>query len=113
MLSPVTATASHPDVVPLGWDKFRALCGSVSWLIHALGGMRPVDLGSARDACMWIATVSGIRSAADIEGEVTACVDQGFAGSRCEGEVSAVLPRDLAFQMREIRIVCNYVIRLL
>ena len=41
VLSPVAATASHPDVVPLGWDKFRALCGSVSLPIYALGGMRP------------------------------------------------------------------------
>ncbi|MBI3569879.1 MAG: Nudix family hydrolase [Gammaproteobacteria bacterium] len=79
VLSPVAATASHPGVVPLGWDRFRALCGSESLPIYALGGMRPGDLGLARDAgACGIATVGGIWSAADIEGEVTACADQIF-----------------------------------
>jgi len=77
VLSPVVATASHPGVVPLGWDRFRALCGSVPLPIYALGGMRPGDLGLARAAGAYgIATVSGIWSAADIEGEVMACADQ-------------------------------------
>ncbi|MBI3576240.1 MAG: Nudix family hydrolase [Gammaproteobacteria bacterium] len=79
VLSPVAATASHPGVVPLGWDKFRALCRSVPLPIYTLGGMRPVDLGLARDAgACGIATVSGIWGAADIEGEVAACADQVF-----------------------------------
>lgn len=77
VLSPVAATASHPDVAPLGWDKFRVLCGSVSLPIYALGGMRPVDLGLARAAgARGIATVSGVWSASDIEAEVVACADQ-------------------------------------
>ena len=79
VLSPVAATASHPGVVPLGWDKFRALCGSVPLPVYALGGMRPGDLGLAHEAgARGIATVSGIWNAADIEGEVTACADQIF-----------------------------------
>jgi thiamine monophosphate synthase len=65
--------------VPLGWDKFRTLCGSVSLPIYALGGMRPGDLGLARAAgACGIAMMSGVWSAADIEGEVTTCVDQIF-----------------------------------
>ena len=80
VLSPVAATASHPGIVPLGWDKFRALCGSVPLPIYALGGMRPGDhLGVARNAgARGIATVSGIWSAANIEVAVTTCADQIF-----------------------------------
>jgi len=77
VLSPVAATASHPDVAPLGWDKFHALCGSALLPIYALGGMHPADLGLARTtgAC-GIATVSGIWNASDIEAGVMACADQ-------------------------------------
>lgn len=77
VLSPVSTTASHPDVAPLGWDKFRALCGSALLPIYALGGMRPADLGLARAAgACGIATVGGIWNASDIEAEVMACTDQ-------------------------------------
>lgn len=77
VLSPVAATASHPDVAPLGWDKFRALCGSAPLPVYALGGMRPADLESARAAgACGIATVSGVWGASDIEAEVVACADQ-------------------------------------
>jgi 8-oxo-dGTP diphosphatase len=77
VLSPVAATASHPDVMPLGWDNFRALCGPASLPIYALGGMRPTDLGLARTAgACGIATVSGIWNASDMEAEVMAYADQ-------------------------------------
>lgn len=47
MLSPVAATASHPDSPPLGWQKFQALTEQASCPVYALGGMRPADLQQA------------------------------------------------------------------
>ena len=47
VLSPVAATASHPGVVPLGWDKFRALCGSAPLPVYALGGLQSRDMTTA------------------------------------------------------------------
>ncbi len=85
VLSPVVATASHPGVVPLGWDKFRALCASASLPVYALGGMHPRDVRPAHAAgACGIATVSGIWNAADIEAAVAACADQVLpaAGAR-------------------------------
>ena len=48
VLGPVRATESHPGAVPLGWDRFSALREGVSLPIYALGGMKPVDLATAR-----------------------------------------------------------------
>lgn len=48
VLGPVRATDSHPDVVPLGWDRFSALREGVSLPIYALGGMKPADQATAR-----------------------------------------------------------------
>jgi 8-oxo-dGTP diphosphatase len=39
MLSPVLATASHPETVPLGWDNFQEMIDAVNIPIYALGGM--------------------------------------------------------------------------
>lgn len=39
MLSPVLATASHPDVEPLGWDRFQELIEGINIPVFALGGM--------------------------------------------------------------------------
>lgn len=47
MLSPVAATASHPDTAPLGWSKFQALTDQVSFPVYALGGMTSGDLEQA------------------------------------------------------------------
>lgn len=47
MLSPVAATASHPDVEPLGWARFRALTDQAGCPVFALGGMSPSDLEQA------------------------------------------------------------------
>ena len=44
MLSPVAATASHPDTVPLGWAQFQALTDQASFPVYALGGMTVEDL---------------------------------------------------------------------
>jgi 8-oxo-dGTP diphosphatase len=47
MLSPVAATASHPDTVPLGWSQFQALTDWASFPVYALGGMTTGDLDQA------------------------------------------------------------------
>lgn len=48
LLSPVLATASHPDDLPLGWDKFAELAAASSVPVYALGGMSAPDLAIAR-----------------------------------------------------------------
>lgn len=47
MLSPVAATASHPDTVPLGWEQFQVLAELAHCPVYALGGMTPADLQQA------------------------------------------------------------------
>lgn len=47
VLSPVQATASHPDAVPLGWQRFRELSDEAAMPVYALGGMRPEDLNAS------------------------------------------------------------------
>jgi 8-oxo-dGTP diphosphatase len=49
MLSPVQATASHPETIPIGWDRFRAVCEHAAFPVYALGGVRPDDRGTAFD----------------------------------------------------------------
>ncbi len=49
MLSPVAATASHPDAIPLGWDQFQDLTEQASCPVFALGGMTSEDLQQAFD----------------------------------------------------------------
>ncbi len=39
LLSPVLATASHPDAATLGWPEFNALAASATLPVYALGGM--------------------------------------------------------------------------
>lgn len=48
LLSPVLATASHPDTVPLGWERFAELVDPVALPVYALGGMKDVDVARAR-----------------------------------------------------------------
>ncbi len=48
VLGPVARTASHPEAVPLGWERFGTLCAASPLPVYALGGMRPEDLGRAR-----------------------------------------------------------------
>ncbi|HRQ66211.1 MAG TPA: Nudix family hydrolase [Xanthomonadaceae bacterium] len=47
-LSPLRRTASHPQVEPLGWERFAALREGVPLPVYALGGMQPQDLDEAR-----------------------------------------------------------------
>lgn len=68
-LSPVLATASHPDATALGWQGFADLLAAAGLLpdaplgfrprVYALGGMRPADLEVAR--CHGAHGVAGIR----------------------------------------------------
>jgi 8-oxo-dGTP diphosphatase len=47
VLSPVQATASHPDAEPLGWESFHELSDMAAMPVYALGGMRPEDLDTS------------------------------------------------------------------
>jgi len=47
VLGPVHATPSHPDAVPLGWDRFREMAAGAAIPVYALGGIVPGDLGQA------------------------------------------------------------------
>jgi 8-oxo-dGTP diphosphatase len=48
VLGPVRATPSHPDAVPLGWERFREISAGTSIPVYALGGVMPGDLERAR-----------------------------------------------------------------
>lgn len=48
LLSPVQATASHPEAQPLGWQQFENLAAASPVPVYALGGMRPGDLEKAQ-----------------------------------------------------------------
>lgn len=47
MLSPVKATASHPDVIPLGWQRFQEMCEHAAFPVFALGGVSVDDMDYA------------------------------------------------------------------
>jgi len=59
LLSPVQATATHPQAQPLGWERFAELRAAVTLPVYALGGVGPDDLRAARDA--GAQGVAGIR----------------------------------------------------
>ena len=44
VLSPVQKTASHPEVLPLGWKKFSEMVEKVSVPVYALGGVSESDM---------------------------------------------------------------------
>jgi len=48
LLSPVRKTLSHPERPPLGWAGLRAISGSVSLPVYALGGIERKDFALAR-----------------------------------------------------------------
>lgn len=50
VLSPVKATASHPDADPLGWPRFAEMVEDVTIPVYALGGMQSDDVSDARHA---------------------------------------------------------------
>jgi 8-oxo-dGTP diphosphatase len=47
VLSPVQATASHPEAKPLGWQRFHELSDQSVMPVYALGGMRSEDLSTS------------------------------------------------------------------
>lgn len=59
-LSPVAATESHPDALPLGWHDFERVVTHAPLPVLALGGMEPDDWGRARAAGAF--GVAGIRA---------------------------------------------------
>lgn len=50
VLSPVKKTLSHPDSIPLGWDKFNFLTDKAKIPVYALGGMKESDLDIAKNS---------------------------------------------------------------
>ena len=50
VLSPVKATASHPEATPLGWERFAAMVEGITVPVYGLGGMHVDDLEDARNA---------------------------------------------------------------
>jgi 8-oxo-dGTP diphosphatase len=47
-LSPVAATASHPQTSPMGWPLFQSLAEAAALPVYALGGMNPSHIAQAR-----------------------------------------------------------------
>ncbi|HEY8682940.1 MAG TPA: Nudix family hydrolase, partial [Rhodanobacter sp.] len=47
-LSPVAATASHPQAPPLGWPMFQSLAEAAALPVYALGGMDTSHIPQAR-----------------------------------------------------------------
>ncbi len=65
-LSPLFATATHPDAKPLGVDTFAALAQSSSLPLLALGGITPERVAAARQAgAAGVAVLSGILESQD------------------------------------------------
>lgn len=46
-LSPVAATASHPEATPLGWPAFAEQCSDLALPVYALGGLDAADIATA------------------------------------------------------------------
>ena len=61
VLSPVQATASHPDTEPLGWQKFSEMVSEHSVPVYALGGVSRIDLEQAwKSGAQGIAAISSL-----------------------------------------------------
>ncbi|MEG2919588.1 MAG: thiamine phosphate synthase [Acinetobacter sp.] len=59
VLSPVLATATHPETPALGWEQFKTLASQVEIPVFALGGMQASDLGLAQEQGAY--GIAGIR----------------------------------------------------
>ncbi len=63
VLSPVNATSSHPEVLPLGWQNFSQLVQECRLPVFALGGMQRSDTEQAhRSGGQGVAAISGLWS---------------------------------------------------
>lgn len=47
-ISPVKPTTTHPEAVPLGWERFSDLAQNSQIPVFALGGVHPEDLATAQ-----------------------------------------------------------------
>lgn len=75
VVSPVQATASHPDAEPIGWDGLRWLTECATIPVYALGGMQPYDMSRAWDGgAQGIAMLSAVWQSTDPAAVVSACV---------------------------------------
>jgi 8-oxo-dGTP diphosphatase len=60
-LSPVAATPSHADAVPLGWARFADLVATAALPVYALGGLDGADIDAARNAgAQGVAAIRGL-----------------------------------------------------
>lgn len=65
VLSPVAATASHPEQQPLGWDRFAEWVDKAALPVYALGGMQPQMISTAREhGGQGVAALRGLWDAA-------------------------------------------------
>jgi len=61
LLSPVKATASHPNARPMGWDHFAELVDRAALPVYALGGLITEDLDEAIEhGAQGIAAIHGL-----------------------------------------------------
>ena len=79
VLSPVNKTASHPDVEPLGWDKFGELVKNCNVPVFALGGMYPDDMEKSwQYGAQGISMLSGIWTSSQPGEVINRCVTAGY-----------------------------------
>jgi len=57
VLSPVQATATHPEITPLGWNRFAEMIAEINVPVYALGGVSRDDTEKA-----WLAGAQGISA---------------------------------------------------
>ncbi|MGD8999968.1 MAG: Nudix family hydrolase [Granulosicoccaceae bacterium] len=61
VLAPVQATRSHPQITPLGWQRFAGLAEIAQMPVYALGGMAEADLETAwQHGAQGIAAIRGL-----------------------------------------------------
>jgi 8-oxo-dGTP diphosphatase len=61
LVSPVRATATHPDANPLGWERFAALADRAALPVYALGGLDLADLDTAIEhGAQGVAAIRGL-----------------------------------------------------
>jgi 8-oxo-dGTP diphosphatase len=76
VLSPVEYTTSHPDAVPMGWEKFSGLVDHANIPIYALGGMLPTHMHTAwKCGAQGIAMLSGVWSSSRPAEVIRECIN--------------------------------------
>ena len=50
VLAPVLVTKTHPEAIPLGWQRFSELVADVNLPVYALGGLSHAELATAQQA---------------------------------------------------------------